>query len=158
MRISLEECRRLGVPKEGRPWLIIQNNKVDDSKYIIVCHLTDQRRDDGSLKPLLDTDVPITKQDVPELKKDSYIRCSQLHSVEADSVEYFATIPPVFMLMVDKNLAFCLGFEERMGIIPSPETPAMALFPKKQAFAGHNLKPVKVLSGGKPKRNKKKKR
>jgi hypothetical protein len=105
----------------------------------------DQRREDGSLKPLLSTDVPISKKDEPSLDKDSYIRCSQLHSVEVDSVEYVGTIAPIFMLLVDKSLALCLGLEEQMGITVSPDRPAIALSPKREKFTGRDLAPIKSL-------------
>jgi mRNA-degrading endonuclease toxin of MazEF toxin-antitoxin module len=164
VRISPKESERLSVPKD-RPWLVLQNNDLMDSPDVLVCYLTGQHKDDGRLKEPRTTDIPIAKgtdlskgKGEVSIRKDSYIRCSQIYSAKANSIEYMGTLPPGFMIWVDKMLPHCLGIRKLPGDFGfNPEETATKSKPqiKKKVWVGRNPGPIKKLPSHRKKRKNK---
>jgi mRNA-degrading endonuclease toxin of MazEF toxin-antitoxin module len=109
-----DAAARLGIPKETRPWVIVQSNDVPN-KYgsVVACYTTcaidarGKRKTQGPLQVLLEADAfnGLTEH-------ESYIVCSNLYTIRHDELgTCFGSVNPSSQTMrkVDQVLRKVLG-------------------------------------------------
>jgi mRNA-degrading endonuclease toxin of MazEF toxin-antitoxin module len=114
VNLPLVECRRLGVPKPTRPWVVVQRNDIKDSGDLLVCPLTDEMNWLKEKKTQRSTFEKIVPKEIfvgsyKLYRKTSYVKCGNIcTTVNNKNILYIGFLMPETMDRISQKLRFCL--------------------------------------------------